>query len=152
MNTVTISHEDVEPPSWQPVPFILAVLEKLEKHSWDLSVLFCGKEKIQRLNEQYRNKNEPTDVLSFVMGEYEGDRFIPGDIVISPEAAEENARAFGVSPNEELRRLLVHGILHLSGMDHTTNDKEEPMLVFQEKLLEETRGMSFNCNKENWQC
>ena len=117
--------------------FALAVLERLEKHNWDLSVFFCNNEIIQGLNRQYRNLDESTDVLSFEMGEMAGDRFLPGDIVISLEKAEENARNFEVSPEEEIRRLLIHGILHLAGMDHATNEKNEPMLIFQETLLTE---------------
>ena len=142
-NKVLISFEGVEnPPPWLEgiEPFAAAVLEKLEKNNWDLSLFFCNNEIIQKLNKQYRNLDESTDVLSFVMGEIQGGRYLPGDIVISLEKTAENAKAFGVSPEEELHRLLIHGILHLSGMDHTTNDEGEPMLVFQEKLLAEIQG------------
>jgi len=136
MNTVEISLEGVTPPVWVE-PFVRTVLEKLEKHNWDLSLLFCNNKRIRELNKQYRNRDEATDVLSFVMGETEGERFLPGDIAVSLEMAEENAGSFGVSPGEELRRLLIHGILHLSGMDHASNDKGEPMLALQEQLLGE---------------
>ncbi|MDR2182110.1 MAG: rRNA maturation RNase YbeY, partial [Treponema sp.] len=61
----------------------------------------------------------------------------PGDIVISLDALAENAVFFDVSPEDELRRLLIHGILHLTGMDHATNEMAEPMLQKQEALLGE---------------
>jgi probable rRNA maturation factor len=143
MNKVEISYGEIEAPLWlkkDPVPFVQSVLEKLEKHNWDLSILFCTNEKIRALNRQFRNRDEPTDVLAFIMGEIEGERYLPGDIAISPEMAEENARRFEVSPGEELHRLLIHGILHLTGMDHASEDKEEPMLILQEKLLFELYG------------
>lgn len=118
-------------------PFALEALEKLGKHHWDLSLFFCNNEIIQKLNKQYRNLDESTDVLSFIMGETAGERFLPGDIVISLEKIGENAKEFAVSPKEELHRLVIHGILHLSGMDHSSNDSNEEMLLLQEKLLKE---------------
>jgi len=144
MNRVEISLEGVEPPLWlnRAASFAQAALEKLEKYNWDLSVLFCGDKEIRALNKQYRNLDEATDILSFTLGETEGERFLPGDIVISLETLEENSRRFGVSPDEELRRLLIHGILHLGGMDHASNDTEEPMLELQEKILEELSQVS----------
>jgi probable rRNA maturation factor len=79
-------------------------------------------------------------VLSFFLGETRRGRYFPGDIVISLETLEENAAYFKVEPDEELRRLLVHGILHLDGMDHETNEKGESMLQLQEKVLAELAG------------
>jgi probable rRNA maturation factor len=141
MNRIEISVDGVEPPLWPEKisAFAEAVLEKLGKTNWDLSLLFCGDEVIRKLNKQYRNKDEATDVLSFILGESDGERFLPGDIAISLDTVKENALNFGVSPEEELNRLLIHGILHLGGMDHASNDAEEPMLVLQEKLLKENR-------------
>jgi probable rRNA maturation factor len=141
-NEVTISIEGIEKKSWAEGTehFVLAVLDKMEKHHWDLSVFFCNNAIIQKLNNQYRNLDESTDVLSFMMGEMAGENYLPGDIVISLEKTEENAIKFNVIPKEELHRLLIHGILHLSGMDHSTNDYGEPMLMLQEKLLEEIEG------------
>ena len=151
MNRVEITLEGVEEPPWleRVTPFAEAALEKLEKRNWDLSLLFCGNGTIRSLNRQYRNLDEATDVLSFPLGESAGERFLPGDIAISLEALDENARRFGVSPDEELRRLLIHGILHLGGMDHASNDKEEPMLVLQEELLEELSAKIIITGKEN---
>jgi probable rRNA maturation factor len=137
VNRVEIGLEDVEPPSWRDraVSFIGKVLFFLGRDNWELSVLFCGNAYIRDLNKRYRGRNEPTDVLSFYLGEKDGDSYLPGDIVISLEALEENALYFKVSPDEELRRLLIHGILHLDGMDHEGNTPEEPMLIKQEEIL-----------------
>jgi probable rRNA maturation factor len=139
VNNVEISLEGVESPSWRDraVSFIGKVLVSLGLDNWELSVLFCGNRYIQNLNSRYRGRNEPTDVLSFRLGESAGNSYLPGDIVISLDALEENARCFKVSPDEELRRLLIHGILHLDGMDHASNAPEEPMLEKQEKILRE---------------
>ena len=79
-------------------------------------------------------------MLSFEQGDRYRDaegreRFLAGDIVISLDALSRSAEEFGVSPDEELRRLLVHGILHLSGMDHEDNAPSRPMLHRQEEIL-----------------
>ena len=58
-----------------------------------------------------------------------------GDILICPQVLSRNAASFGVTENEELRRLLIHGVLHLSGDNHSTNDPSEPMLIRQEAVL-----------------
>ena len=138
-NNVTINLEGTESPPWleKVEPFTLEVLERLGKHHWDLSIFFCTNKIMQKLNKQYRNLDESTDVLSFIMGEMAGERYLPGDIAISLEKVAENAQEFGVSPKEELHRLLIHGILHLTGMDHASNDAGEEMLMLQEKLLAE---------------
>jgi probable rRNA maturation factor len=60
--------------------------------------------------------------------------------VISLETLRENAEYFRTPEEEELRRLLIHGILHLDGMDHTTNNEKEPMLQLQERLLVRLAG------------
>ncbi|MDR2142885.1 MAG: rRNA maturation RNase YbeY [Treponema sp.] len=139
MNNVEIGAEGVEPPSWRnrAASFINRVLVFLGLDNWELSVLFCGNSYIRELNSRYRGRDEPTDVLSFFLGENDGQRYLPGDIVISLETLEENAVRFKVSPDQELRRLLIHGILHLDGMDHASNVPEEPMLKKQEEILRE---------------
>jgi probable rRNA maturation factor len=145
MNRIEVRAEEVPLPAWVDAltRYIQNVLNTLGKDDWDLSLLFCNDAYIANLNAQYRNKDEATDVLSFSLGETYADedgkeRYLPGDIVISLETLEENARYFAVSLDEELRRLVIHGILHLSGMDHGTNEKSEPMLLLQEDLLKQT--------------
>ena len=147
MNRVEFSAEEVPLPSWTrgADSFIREVLDILGLGNWELSVLFCGNRFIKSLNAQYRNKDEPTDVLSFPLGETidgeDGRVFLAGDIVISLDALGENARFFGVAEDEELRRLLVHGILHLSGADHASNEADEPMLKTQEEILDRLKGV-----------
>jgi probable rRNA maturation factor len=148
MNRVAISAEEVPLPSWSARAdnFIIKVLDRLGRDRWDLSMLFCNNRYIRSLNARFRNIDEPTDVLSFALGTSYADettgelRFLPGDIVVSLETLAENAGYFRVSQDEELRRLLIHGILHLDGMDHQTNGGAEPMLKLQEQILAELSG------------
>jgi probable rRNA maturation factor len=144
MNKVAISADDGVPlPGWFPSlkKYALKVLARLGKDKWDLSILLCDDKTISALNSRYRGKAEATDVLSFSLDEGgafpTGGRLVPGDIVISLDTLKENASRFNISEDEELRRLLIHGILHLDGMDHRTNGKTEPMLRLQEDILTE---------------
>ncbi|MDR0323632.1 MAG: rRNA maturation RNase YbeY [Treponema sp.] len=146
MNTVVINVKEVPLPSWSPSMsgFAQKVLEEIKRDNWELSILLCGDKTIKDLNSQYRSKNEATDILSFNLGTeiQDGDRivYLPGDIVISLDTLRENARYFGTNEDEELRRLIIHGILHLDGMDHETLEKNEPMLVLQEDILTRLKG------------
>lgn len=141
MNRASVKAEEVPLPSWTEAleTFSFKVLSALGKDRWILSFLFCSNSFIKSLNARYRKQDEATDILSFPLGETldeDGQKFyLPGDIVISLEALEENSRFFGVSGDEELRRLVIHGILHLDGMDHQSNDSGEAMLRLQEDLL-----------------
>ncbi|HNY15880.1 MAG TPA: rRNA maturation RNase YbeY [Treponemataceae bacterium] len=129
-------------PDWleKVSPFVTKVLERLDIDNWELSILFCRDPFIQTLNKQYRDIDSPTDVLSFEQGdEYIDDEdvtwFNAGDIVVSLDTLKKNAEQFGVTEDDELKRLLVHGVLHLDGMDHEDNSPEQEMLQFQEHLL-----------------
>lgn len=134
--------EGMSAPAWidRVEPFAQKVLARLDIEGWELSILFCGDEFIQKLNAQYRDIDSATDVLSFEQGdEYIDDDdqtwFNAGDIVISLPALARNSEDFSVTLDEELKRLIVHGILHLDGMDHSDNSPEQEMLQFQEHLL-----------------
>jgi probable rRNA maturation factor len=142
MNAVEVSVEGIDTPEWleRARSFAKDVLDELGKDGWDLSLLLCDDGFIRGLNRQYRDRDEPTDVLSFEQGEsYRdpegGTRYLAGDIVISLDSLGRNADENGVSRENELKRLIVHGVLHLSGMDHEDNDASRPMLVLQEELL-----------------
>jgi probable rRNA maturation factor len=136
------SDQGIARPSWIELvePFVSKVLDRLDIDHWELSVLFCSDAFIAELNKKYRNIDAPTDVLSFEQGdEYIDDEettwFNAGDIVISVETLKKNSQLFEVSMNDELKRLLLHGVLHLDGMDHENNDPEQEMLQFQEHFL-----------------
>lgn len=153
-NRILISVLDEDnAPQWldKVEPFVLTVMEKLGYDGEEISILFCDNPYIQELNAAYRNIDSATDVLSFENGEEysdeEGTWKAVGDIAISVEMISENARYFGTDDNDELKRLLVHGILHLNGMDHGEEHIEAgkapvcEMLVKQENLLSEIKDL-----------
>ncbi|WP_075618118.1 rRNA maturation RNase YbeY [Paenisporosarcina indica] len=132
----------------------LALIEKMLHHAAqaegidlgsELSVTFVNNEEIQQINNDYRGKNVPTDVISFAMEELgEGEMAIEiegaprmlGDIIISVERAKEQAADYGHSEERELGFLAIHGFLHLLGYDHMEVADEKEMTEKQEAILQ----------------
>ena len=85
----------------------------------EVSLVLAGDRLLRRLNRTYRGKDRPTDVLSFPGG---GGEAGLGDVVISVETAERNARGLGRTLGQELDVLALHGFLHVLGYDHETDD------------------------------
>lgn len=111
----------------------------------ELSVTFVSNERIQEINREYREKDRPTDVISFAleeMGEGEleivGDGIprILGDIIISIPKAREQAEEYNHSFMRELGFLAVHGLLHLLGYDHMNEHDEKQMFDRQKEILD----------------
>jgi rRNA maturation RNase YbeY len=80
--------------------------------SYDLSVAFVGETEMARLNKAHRNKEGATDILSFTLDNNSGE------IIICEKKARAKAPAFEETPTTYLKRLLIHGMLHLKGYDH----------------------------------
>lgn len=108
----------------------------------ELSVNLVGEQKIKELNQKYRGKNQPTDVLSFPLhdrvgiGSIENAIISLGDIFICLPVAKKDAENGSVSLNSELAFLTVHGFLHLLGYDHEKSMAEKKkMFALQDKIL-----------------
>ncbi|MFZ8862583.1 MAG: rRNA maturation RNase YbeY [Thermocrinis sp.] len=110
-------------------------LEVLGLSKVELSIALVSDAQIKRLNKLYRNKDKPTDVLSFPIGEKVEDWLILGDIVISVDTAKRQAKELGYSLEEELKRLLVHGLVHLLGYDHELGGEEEKKFFELEEFV-----------------
>tara|TARA_B110000438_G_scaffold273423_1_gene292817 strand:+ start:502 stop:1002 length:501 start_codon:yes stop_codon:yes gene_type:complete len=118
---------------------IARVLSSLDCNEHEISILFIGDEEIRDLNQRFRGIDRSTDVLSFPQ-HFEGEPEIPGesilgDIAISLETAHSQSEEHGLSLEEELTLLLIHGILHLLGYDHEISDQEE------ERMRKKTREL-----------
>jgi probable rRNA maturation factor len=133
----------------QPEPLDLSAFERLAAFVLDregapayteLSIAVVDLAEMTRLNEQYRGKEGPTDVLSFecddLCAAVDPDEPVTlGDVVIAPEVAEEQAAEYGHTVEEELNLLLVHGVLHLLGYDHEDDADAEVMQGRERALL-----------------
>lgn len=131
----------------------IELVEKLLQHAAshlsiedgsEVSLTFVSNEKIHEINREYRDKDQPTDVISFALEEMgegeieivgEGIPRILGDIIISTDRTKEQAADFGHSFERELGFLAVHGFLHLLGYDHMTEEDEKVMFGKQDEIL-----------------
>ncbi len=93
------------------VPF-LKIKEKVLGKKYELSIAFISPKKIQELNRRYRRKNTSTDILSFALSKSSGELYLSMPDVLK------KAKLFGMSAEDYLGCLFIHGLLHLEGMDH----------------------------------
>ncbi|MDR0724468.1 MAG: rRNA maturation RNase YbeY [Prevotellaceae bacterium] len=103
---------------------IKTLLEMESKETGDLCFIFCTDDFLLDINKKYLEHDYYTDVITF---DYTVDNTVSGDIFISVERVEENAREFGVSFNHELCRVMYHGVLHLCGYKDESEDEERTM-------------------------
>ena len=104
---------------------------KGRKKNINLSIAFVGPSKIKKLNKKYRGKNQVTDVLAFSgNGKSNGEL---GEVIICLWKVKKNAKRFNSVFEEELTRVLIHGILHLLGYDHEKSKKEAKKMKKKEE-------------------
>ena len=101
----------------------------------DINYIFCSKQHLKKINNDYLTKNYETDVISF---DFSKDNKISGDIYISSETVKKNSIIFNVDFNNELKRVMVHGLLHLLNY----NDKSKQEL----KIMREKENFYINLN------
>jgi probable rRNA maturation factor len=101
-----------------------------------VNVLLTNSRELQSLNRRFRGKDQPTDVLSFPP--ILGNGAFAGDIAISAEIAKQNARRMGHSTADEVRVLVLHGVLHLAGYDH---ESDNGAMEAKEQVLRKKLGL-----------
>lgn len=120
------------------------MLSDFKKSRLDVNIVLCDDKFIRALNRKYRGKDSPTDVLSFSQAE-EGEEDLfdnledlertetegspLGDVIISLDTAVRQAKEFKVTEEEEMGRLVIHGMLHLLGFDHETSKEDEKIMM-----------------------
>ncbi len=108
--------------------------------SGDLALAFVSDKEIQALNKQYRQKDAPTDVLSFSYLEDQDDETI-GELIISLETAERQAKEQKHALEQEVQVLFVHGLLHILGYDHEEAEDLQEMRQLEQKVLGDKSGL-----------
>jgi rRNA maturation RNase YbeY len=103
---------------------IKTLLEMEGKKIGDLCLIFCSDDFLLDINKKYLGHDYYTDVITF---DYTVDNSVSGDIFISVERVDENAREFGVAFEHELSRVIYHGVLHLCGYKDKAEDEERTM-------------------------
>lgn len=122
------------------------ILQHLGYADFDLGILLCDEKTMHDLNKKHRDKDKPTDILSFpfypelqagerIQATTEDEKNI-GDIIICPEYVQNDLERWGHTFEERMQVLLVHGICHLLGYDHIKDEDYEVMKVKEQELLD----------------
>lgn len=119
-------------------------LTQLKLQDWDIALIFVDSTESATLNQQYRNKIGAANVLSFPAQEFlPGIKLEPdedglqdlGDIIICPEKVATDALEWGIEFQDNLERMMAHGLLHLLGYDHNTDAEHATMTAMEEWLI-----------------
>jgi rRNA maturation RNase YbeY len=138
MNNITFNCEDINNPftdkytdflrSW-----LLDVASYYNKNIDTLSYIFCSDNYILNINKQYLNHNYYTDIITF---NYNENNNISGDVFVSIDTVKENAKEYSNNLfEEELERVVVHGLLHLIGFNDKSDDEQTIMTEEEDKML-----------------
>lgn len=132
---ITFYAEDIELPAIKEQPvkaWIKAVAEGYGKKAGEISYIFCSDEKILEVNRQYLQHDYYTDIITF---DYTEGNKISGDLFISLDTVRTNAEAFDTTYTEELHRTIIHGILHLCGINDKGPGEREIMEENENRAL-----------------
>jgi rRNA maturation RNase YbeY len=117
----------------QTTQWIKEIIQKNGKRTGSIAYIFCNNEKIREINSQYLKHNYFTDIITF---DYTEGSTISGDIFISLETVKSNAELYRTHYDEELRRVIIHGILHLCGYDDKTRTDKKTMRAKEDEALD----------------
>lgn len=124
---ITFQSEGVEHPQIDEqkiANWIESVAKTYNKETGEISYLFCDDNKILEVNQEYLNHDFYTDIITF---DYSEENTISGDIIISLQTVESNSQMYKTDFLEELHRVIIHGILHLSGLNDESEEEEKAM-------------------------
>ena len=113
--------------------WISRVIASEDKEEGEISYIFCDDEYLHKINVEYLNHDDLTDIISF---DYSEGNVLHGDIFISIERVRDNANDFSVPFDEELKRVIIHGVLHYCGYkDKSVKDEAVMRTKEDEKVL-----------------
>ena len=112
------------------------VLNHYDFKSFDINLIFTSDTYVSNLKKEFFSKTQWTDVIAFPM-QTKNKKFVEGEIYISMPTAKENAKHYKQSYGKELARLVIHGSLHLLGIEDDTNKRKEKMSRLEEHFLKE---------------
>lgn len=136
MPSIKFFNEDVDfklPHPRKTTSWIKFTIQKEKKTPGDLNYIFCSDEHLFGINLQYLNHKTYTDIITFDMSD--GSGLIEGDIFISIDRIKENSEKMGVSFEDELHRVIIHGALHLIGYSDKTPTQKATMRIKEDAYL-----------------
>lgn len=124
----------------------ISCLDGFDFESLTFDILFCDSEKTHQINRDYRNKDYPADIITFAIFADDETKFVLdedinlGEILLALDKVKEEAKKHNVSDEYELYFLIAHGILHLLGFDHQTEEDYNFVVEVQKKALKYAMG------------
>lgn len=124
----------------------VSCLEGFDFETLTFDILFCDSEKTHQINRDYRNKDYPADIITFAIFADDESKFVLdedinlGEILLALDKVKEEAKKHNVSDEYELYFLIAHGILHLLGFDHQTEEDYNFVVEVQKKALKYALG------------
>jgi probable rRNA maturation factor len=118
------------------------VLRKESRCHGRVNIILATDDDLRQMNDQYLGRNQATDVMAFPMGGDEHPRAedeVIGEIYVSLDRAQQQAREYAVTFVSEVDRLVIHGLLHLCGYDHEREDEADRMRAREDRFLEAVR-------------
>lgn len=132
---IEIYFEDVEIPGLDPEFFALWLKKVCKSHDKQLggvTLVFCSDDYLLEMNKEHLDHDYYTDIITF---DYTEENIVSGDLFISKDRVEDNAKSFNVGFNEELNRVVVHGVLHLCGFGDKSKEEEKKMRELEDVAL-----------------
>lgn len=136
MKEINFFNEDVSMPDFDKLviaDWIGKVIRGKSFFTWNINVIFCSDDYLLKVNREYLNHDYYTDVITFDYSEY---KKISGDIFISTEMITFNAKKFGREEQNELMRVIIHGVLHLCGYKDKSEAEKCEMTKAEDEALE----------------
>ena len=112
--------------------WIKRVIERFNKKSGNITYIFCSDPEILRINQSYLNHNYYTDIITF---DYSEGDILSGDLFISLETVKTNSEKFKTNYEDELHRVMIHGVLHLCGYNDKTPEEKRIMRAKEDEAL-----------------
>ena len=112
--------------------WIKAIVENHKKEVGGISYIFCSDEQLLEINKEFLNHDYYTDIITF---DYSETDVVSGDLFISIERIKDNAKTLKTSYQEELHRVIIHGVLHLLGYKDKTEEESENMRKLEDECL-----------------
>lgn len=117
--------------------WINSIISSFDKKPGEISYMFCSDRRILEVNREYLRHDYYTDIITF---DYVNGDIISGDMFISLDTVKSNAEKFGTEYMDELYRVIIHGILHLCGINDKTDEEQAEMTRYENKALEELKN------------
>ena len=118
--------------------WIKTVISGYNKKTGDISYMFCSDEKILEVNREYLQHDYYTDIITF---DYNEADVVSGDLFISLDTVKSNSEQLGTEYQDELHRVIIHGVLHLCGINDKTDKEQAIMTESENKALEQLKSI-----------